>query len=135
MAGNLSDYAEKRLLDHILGTTSYTKPTVYVALFTADPGEAGPGTEVSASGTAYERKKLSATAATEGAGSTSNSEDIVFPVATANYGSKVTHVVLLDSPNVGEGNQLWHAPWNAEKTIEAGDQFVVEKGKLVFSID
>ena len=32
----LSNYSEKALLDHLLGTATFTKPTtVYVALFTA----------------------------------------------------------------------------------------------------
>jgi hypothetical protein len=40
--GAASNYLELKLLDHALGTTTYTKPTkVYLDLFTADPGEAG----------------------------------------------------------------------------------------------
>ena len=41
MAGNLTNYLENKLLDHFLGTTSYTMPSpVYVALFTVAPGDA-----------------------------------------------------------------------------------------------
>lgn len=42
-----SDYLENKLLDHQLGKTSYTMPTVYVGLFTAAPSDSGGGTEVS----------------------------------------------------------------------------------------
>ena len=55
MAGNLSDYLENKLIDHFLGTTSYTMPTpVYVALYTVTPSDAGGGTE--ATGGSYARQ-------------------------------------------------------------------------------
>src|SRR4051794_26029028 len=118
MAGNLSDYAENKLLDHILGKTSLTMPaTVRVALFTADPGEAGPGTEVS--GGSYARQALATSAASGGAAA--NSGDIAFPVATADWGT-VTHVAILDAAS--GGNLLWHAPLNASKIVQSGDQLV-----------
>jgi len=51
MAGK-SDYLENKVLDHVLRNTSYTPPaTVYLGLFTANPTDAGGGTEVS--GNAY----------------------------------------------------------------------------------
>jgi hypothetical protein len=38
----MTDYLEKKLLDHTLGKAAYTMPTtVYLALFTADPGDTG----------------------------------------------------------------------------------------------
>jgi alkylation response protein AidB-like acyl-CoA dehydrogenase len=46
MAGSLSNYAENKVLDHVLGTTSYTKPTTYVALYTVAPTDSTAGTEV-----------------------------------------------------------------------------------------
>jgi hypothetical protein len=45
MAGNLTNYLENKLIDHFLGTTSYTMPAdVYVALFTVAPSDAAGGT-------------------------------------------------------------------------------------------
>lgn len=38
---SISNYAENKLLDHILGKTSFTMPSVYVSLHTGDPGETG----------------------------------------------------------------------------------------------
>ena len=43
----MSNYLEEKLLDHTLGTSAYTHPsTVYLALHTADPTDAGSGAEV-----------------------------------------------------------------------------------------
>jgi len=43
-----SDYLEGKVLDHLLGRTTYTAPaTVYVALYTSAPTDSGGGTEVS----------------------------------------------------------------------------------------
>lgn len=48
MAGSFSNYLENALLDHALGGGNYTRPaTVYIALFTVAPSDAGGGTEVS----------------------------------------------------------------------------------------
>ena len=42
--GSLSDYAEKKVLDHVLKVASYSPPaTIYVGLSTADPTDAGSG--------------------------------------------------------------------------------------------
>ena len=46
MAGSKSDYLENEILDHVLGGADYARPaTVYIALYTADPTDAGGGTE------------------------------------------------------------------------------------------
>ena len=61
----LSDYLEDKLLDHVLRGTSYTSPTtVYVGLYTTDPGDDNSGTEVS--GGSYARQVLSVTTASGG---------------------------------------------------------------------
>ncbi|WP_377846978.1 hypothetical protein [Bosea sp. UC22_33] len=74
MAGSASDYLEKKLLDHSLGVAAYTMPgTVYLALFTADPGEAGPGTEVSGNGYARQSTAFAAAAAVDGVMTARNS--------------------------------------------------------------
>ncbi|KKL18933.1 hypothetical protein LCGC14_2470590, partial [marine sediment metagenome] len=35
--GSFNDYTENKVLDHIVGKTSFTMPTAYVGLSTADP--------------------------------------------------------------------------------------------------
>lgn len=38
---SLADYAENKVLELMVGKTAFTLPTVYVALFTGVPGDAG----------------------------------------------------------------------------------------------
>ena len=74
-AGALSDYGENKVVDALLrGQAIGTPATWYVALFTTTCTDAGPGTEVSTSGTAYSRQAVTAAlaswAGTQSAGST-----------------------------------------------------------------
>jgi len=47
MAG-LTNYLEDKIINHVFGSTSYTKPTNwYVGLLTATPSDSAAGTEVS----------------------------------------------------------------------------------------
>lgn len=127
MAGNLTNYLENKLLDHFLGTTSYTMPTpVYVALFTAAPGDAGGGTEVT--GGSYARKTATFTAASSGA--TSNSANIDFtgmPAATT------VAIAIFDA--ITSGNMLVHGTLTTNKTTDAGDTLRIATGDLDISID
>jgi hypothetical protein len=125
-----SDYLENKVLDHFLGTASTTAPTnVYVALFTADPTDADSGTEVTTSGTAYARQTATFSAASSG--STSNSADIEFSQATANYGT-VTHFGIYDASTAG--NLLFHGALTSSKTIETGDVFKIASGNLTITV-
>lgn len=128
--GALSDYAENALLDHVLGKTAFAKPAVYLALFTADPGEASGGTEVS--GGAYARQRLDPDTAAASAGSAASNADKTFPVATADWGT-VTHVALFDA--LSGGNRLWHGALTTSKVIATGDQFKFNSGDLTFALD
>lgn len=119
-----SNYLENALVNAVLRNTTYTSPaTVYVALFTTDPTDAGSGTELS--GNAYAR-----TAVTFGApsnGVTTNSADVTFPTATASWGV-VTHIGLYDA--LTSGNLLFHTPLDSSKTIDSGDIFKIASGSL-----
>jgi len=127
MAGNLTNYLENKLLDHFLGTTSYTMPSpVYVALFTVAPGDAGGGTEVT--GGSYARQTATFTAASSGA--TSNSANIDFtgmPAATT------VAIALFDQ--LTSGNMLVHGTLTTNKTTDAGDTLRIATGDLDISID
>lgn len=96
--GAMSDYLEQKLIDLTMNAVAFTGPANWAALFTAAPSDAGGGTEVS--GGAYARQRVFANlggtpdwalAVTQGAGShlgylVDNTDDISFPVATANWG-------------------------------------------------
>jgi hypothetical protein len=127
MAGNLTNYLENKLIDHFLGTTTYTKPAaVYVGLFTVTPGEAGGGTEVT--GGSYARQTATFTAAASGA--TSNDTNIDFtgmPAATT------VAIGIFDAST--SGNMLLYGSLTVNKTTDAGDTLRIATGDLDISID
>lgn len=127
MADNKSDYLERKLLDHALGTTTFTKPTnVYISLHTADPTEAGTGAEVT--GGSYARKIMTFTAAATVSSltSASNSSDIVW---TNLPSTTLTHVAIWDATSAG--NMLYYAALLAPKVIASGDGYTISTGQLV----
>lgn len=127
MADNKTNYLEVKVLDHVLGTASYTSPAdVYISLHTADPTDAGTGTEVA--GGSYARKIMtfSGAATVSGVTSASNASDIVW---TNLPSTTVTHVAIWDA--LTTGNCLYHAPLSAPKVIGAGDGYTISTGQLV----
>lgn len=119
----MSNYLENALINVTLRNTSFTAVSPYVGLFTSDPTDAGSGTEVS--GGSYSR-----TAVTFGApsnGVTTNSADVIFPTATASWGT-VTHIGIYDAAT--GGNLLYHTPLDISKTIDTGDIFRINTGNL-----
>lgn len=127
MAGNLSNYLENKLIDHFLGTTTYTKPSaVYVGLFTVSPGEAGGGTEVT--GGSYARQAATFTAAASGA--TSNNSNLDFTGMPA-----ATTVAIGIFDNLTSGNMLLYGSLTTNKTTDAGDTLRIATGDLDISID
>lgn len=130
MAG-MSDYLENKLIDWLLRGQTFTPPaTVYVALFTAAPSDAGGGTEVS--GGSYARvavasslanwagtQAAASTVASSGtSGGTSNNGAVTFPAPTANWGV-VTHFAIYDASTAG--NLLFYGALSTSKTINNGD--------------
>ena len=118
----MSDYLEAEIRKHIFRTGSFTKPTVLaVALYTAAPGEAGGGTEVSGGSYArVQRDPLDAnwTAASSTDGLTDNAAALTFPTPSANWGV-VTHCAVLDATSAG--NFLLYGALAQSKTINNGD--------------
>lgn len=131
MANNLSDYLENKLLDHIIGKTSYTMPTAYVALYTVAPTDSGGGTECT--GGSYARVATSgSTWNAASSGSNSNASDIVFPEATASWGTVVA-VGILDASSAG--NLLWYGTLTANKTVDSGDTVRFVAGDLTTALN
>ena len=125
----LSNYLENKLLDHVLRNTSYNSPTtVYVGLYTSDPGDDNSGTEVS--GGSYARQVLSVTTASGGI--VTSSADVTFPQATGSWGT-ISHIGLLDA--LTSGNLLMHTPLTTSRAIETGDVLKISTGSLTASLD
>lgn len=126
MAGSLSNYAENKVLDHLMGTTTFTKPTTYVALYTTAPTDSSAGTEVT--GGSYARIAGSWDAASGGA--TANSGNLDF---TGMPACTVTAVGVLD--NSTGGNLLVYGTLTSSKTLDAGDTLRIATGDLDITID
>lgn len=128
MADAKSDYLERKSLDHNLGTATFTRPTVYVSLHTADPTDSGTGAEVN--GGSYARKQVAFSAAVTNSGVTtaSNAADIVWVDLPS---TMLSHVAIWDS-EIG-GNLLYHSALSASKTIVAGDGYTISASQLVVS--
>jgi len=125
----LSNYLENKLLDHVLRNESFTSPTtVYVGLYTSNPGDDNSGTEVS--GGSYVRQILNVTTAT--AGIVTSSADVTFPQATAQWGT-ISHIGLLDA--LSSGNLLMHTPLTTSRAVEVGDVLKIATGSLTASLD
>ncbi len=123
-----SDFLEVNALNHFLRGVSYASPTnVYLALFTVAPTDAGGGTEVS--GGSYVRQVISFGApGTPSANQVANDVAILFPIATADWGTLV-HFGIFDAPSAG--NLLYHATMTAPRTILTSDQFNVPISQLI----
>lgn len=119
MAGK-SDFLENEILDHLLGAATYTAPaTVYVALYTAAPTDAGGGTEVTGGG--YVRVAVTNNATNWPAasgGAKANGTAITFPAPTANWGVIVAFGIL-DAATAG--NLMYWGLVTPNKTVNNGD--------------
>jgi hypothetical protein len=128
----LSNYYEGKVLDHMFRNVAFTPPaTVYVALFTAAPTDAGGGTEVSGGG--YARQAVTFGAVSGGSPSQiANSAAVNFPVATASWGTVVAFG-LYDAATAG--NLLAWATLSTSKLIDVNDQAQFATGALTISLD
>lgn len=125
---SFSNYLENKVLLHVFGATAYTAPTtLYVGLFTTDPGEGGTGTEVS--GGSYARQTVTFTVSGNIA---SNTAAVEFPTATASWGT-ITYAAVYDA--VTGGNLLASGGLTTSKTISSGDVFRIPAGDLDITLD
>lgn len=122
---SIADYAELKILDHALGTTSWTMPTgCYVKLHLGDPGEAGtsnPAVEVT-------RAVASFGAASAGVATSDADIDWTNVSTTEDY----THVSLWDAATAG--NCIWSGPLDATINATATDDFTIPSGDLTVTL-
>lgn len=125
---SFTDFLENELLDHVFRNAAYTSPiNVYLALFTANPTDAGGGTEVSGAG--YTRQAITFGAASGGA--ISNTVAVSFTASGGNYGS-VTGVGIFDASTAG--NMLaWDAITSA--TVNDTDTLTFAIGDIDITLD
>lgn len=132
--GSFSNFLELEILDHVFGAASYSAPaTLYFALFTATPSDAGGGTE--ATGGSYARVAVTNNATNFPAasgGAKSNGTAITFPTASAAWGTVVAMGVFDASSG---GNLLAWAALTTSKTISGGDTPSFPAGDFDVTLD
>lgn len=125
----LTDYLEDALVNHVFRNSAYTSPTtVYLALFTAAPSDAGGGTEV-AGGTGYARQAITFGAPSGGA--STNSNPMTFTASGGNWGT-ITHAAIFDALTVG--NMLM---WTdiSSVVVNDGDSVTFGAATVTVSLD
>lgn len=128
----LTNYAEKKILDHLVGKAAFTMPTAYVALYTSVPNEDGTG-GVEVSGGGYSRMQTSPSDWEDAAeGGIQNAVNLEWDASTADWGT-IVGIALVDAST--SGNVLVRGEAVAQKTIESGDMFRISAGNLVLSLD
>lgn len=127
MAGSFGNFWENEILDHLFGKGSYSPPTIYVVLSTADPTDDASGL-AEPSGGSYARVATSgATWTTASGGALDNASAITFPTATGSWGT-ISHFALYDGSS--GGNMLAHGDLAVEKAIVSGDTLQFAAGAL-----
>lgn len=131
MAGSKSDYLENKVLNSVFNGAAFpTISTLYVALFTAAPSDAGGGTECT--GGNYSRVAVTANTTnfpTTSTGSISNATAIAFPWLTGSIGTTVAWG-LYDAAS--GGNLLYWGDLDVayQKSYAADDQPYIPAGAM-----
>jgi len=151
-AADMTNYLENKLIDAMFRGVAFTMPTVLaVALHTGACSDSSAGTEVSTSGTAYNRVTLnpsttnwsatdsSSSTANPSAGTTGttyNRSAVSFPTATGSGYGTVTHFSIWDNATVGAGSMLFcKALSGGSQAVAAGSTPSFAAGALSVQID
>ena len=126
----MSNYLENALLNLTLNGSAFTAvDDPYISLHTADPTDAGTGTEVS--GTGYARVQAEFATASGTGGSVATTSDTTWAAAGASWGT-VGWIGVWDAN--ASGNMLYHTALDAAKTIDTGDVFKITAGNLTVTL-
>jgi hypothetical protein len=118
--GSISDYLEGQWVNHICGT-AYTQPaTVYLALCTADPTDAGTGASMNECANSGNYARVTCAFGAASARAISNSGTVTFNQASGSWGT-VTHWAVVDSATYGAGNMLAHGALGTSKSVVNGN--------------
>lgn len=129
--GAYTNYTEAKIHNRMLNAQTDSDwaaiSSVYVGLFTAAPSDTGGGTEVT--GGSYARVQVTAGFTVTSGGSASNTSDVSFPSATADWGT-VTHFGVFDASSAG--NLLLWGALTESRIVNNGSQVKFLAGELQF---
>jgi len=129
-----TNYTKHLIGDALANGTSYQAPaTVWLALTTTVPTASVVGTEVTLG--SYVRESFAQSGWTNnGTGGLTNTGDIVFTEASADYDDDVVAVQAYDDDGAPVGNALWWIELTTPKTIVTGQTPKFLAGDLVLSV-
>lgn len=111
---SFADYLEGKILDHVFDISSYSAPTLYVGLSTADPGD-DAASLAEPSGGSYAR--VACAAWSRSGNEVDNDAAITFPEATADWGT-ITYGCLFDAST--GGNLLLSFALDTSRAVPSG---------------
>lgn len=118
-----TNYAEQKILDHLLGTTSFTMPAApWIKLHTGDPGE--DATANAAGNTTRKQVTFGATASPSGVATSTSSAD------WTNVSTAETYSWYSTWDASTGGNPLLVGQLTAAVTVAVGDNFSLPIGSL-----
>jgi len=132
----LSDYAEAACLNALLRGIAPSVPNVSalrLALFTADPTDAGLATEVTGSWYARQPTQSWSAPAPAGASQACTNQSAVTFNSVSGAAVTITHVGVYDAST--GGNMLFYNAMPSPKTLQIGDVLSFAVGSLVASLD
>lgn len=98
----------------------------YVALYKADPGDAGSHANEVTTGTGYARQAVTWSSS---GGVTEQNTNVLNWAATGSWGT-VTHWGLVNSATRGAGTMLAHGPLNSSRVMANGNQIRMLAGQI-----
>lgn len=127
----LTDYMEKKLLDHIFGQAAFTRPNeLYLGLSTTAFADSDNGSTASAkepSGNSYARVRIDNISEYNTSGDDiRNNSSIDFAEATGSWGS-IGYWGVFDGTG-SSANMLMHGSFSSATTVASGDQFRISTG-------
>lgn len=129
------NFLENNVLDHVVGKSAYTSPTVYIGLSSTTPAEDGTNVTEPSTGS-YVRVTTGASDwNSAAAGATANANAITFAQASADWvsGADLTYLVAYDAATVG--NELFFGVLTVAKPVLNGDTASFPAGDIDITLD
>lgn len=139
MSGSKTDYAENKVLDYMTGRAVLSQLTLYLALFTGQPGETGTTGELAIGTGNYSRKQLNVPGTSNSFGLAgtndpadgriANNIDVAFPTPSADWGN-IIYVGIFDASTAG--NLLMYSSIPIKRVL-ANDSVTFPVGTIVLA--
>lgn len=134
MPSGLSTYLSNKLLEHSVGKTSYTLPTLYVGCSISATTPTADGANVTEpTGGSYARKSTAGSDWAPAAGRViANAAEIAMPAATGNWGT-VYYLVFYDAASAG--NFLGYVNLNTPIAVNNGQTLKFAASQITWTVN